>query len=209
MVRQEERPWQGQTTVLLDTRAAAHAAASAPQPGTDPRDTSSFEWAVSAVASICSHAMSVGRGVGVVDRLTLAEPLRVAEPRALARRLADAGVESHGELAYLSAMLRTAAQESTLIAVLGRVDPDALRALLAARAGGHSSPAFALLLDVDTWSAGEPGSANAAVPLDAAAALRAAGWRTSVVRRGDTTAQAWQLLLAGYTLGTRSTVVLR
>jgi uncharacterized protein (DUF58 family) len=45
LVRQDEMPWQGRATVLLDTRRAAHS-------------DDSFEWAVSAAASIvvaCSH----------------------------------------------------------------------------------------------------------------------------------------------------------
>jgi hypothetical protein len=33
--------------------------------------------------------------------------------------------------------------------------------------------------------------------LASAEVLRSAGWRVAVVRRGDTTAAAWRLLLAG------------
>ncbi|WP_375493394.1 DUF58 domain-containing protein [uncultured Jatrophihabitans sp.] len=214
MVRQEERPWQGQATVVLDTRAAAHVG-DASGSDDDPRTTDSFEWAVSAAASIATHAIASGRRVGIVDRLTLPQPLHVGDPRAVARRLSDATRDERGDLAQISALLRSAAQESTLIAVLGRIDAAALRALLAARAGGHSSPALAVLLDTETWTmsdelAGAPRTEpTPSTATTAAAALRAAGWRVSVVRCGDTTAQAWQLLLAGYTVDSRSSALSR
>ncbi len=57
MVRQEEQPWQSGLTVLLDTRAAAHA-------GTGP--DSSFELAVSAAASVLDHAARLGYEVRLI-----------------------------------------------------------------------------------------------------------------------------------------------
>lgn len=218
MVRQEERPWQGQNTLLLDVRAAAHTStADAASPGVDPRLTSSFEWAVSAVASIGTHVLLAGRRLGLVSDPSVPEPQRFAEPARLTRHLADVELVGRSDLRRATGLLRATARESTLIAVLGRVDPAALRALVDAHAGGHASPAFALLLDVDSWSApidAEPAAAteqwsDAVVPrqreVDAvAAALRAAGWRVSIVRRGDSTARAWQLLLAGFSAAARS-----
>jgi uncharacterized protein (DUF58 family) len=46
MVRREERPWQARATLLLDTRADSHR-------GDGPG--SSFEWAVSAIASVGAY----------------------------------------------------------------------------------------------------------------------------------------------------------
>lgn len=57
MVRQEEQPWQSGLTVVLDTRAAAHA-------GSPP--DSSFEIAVSAAASVLEHAARLGYEVDLV-----------------------------------------------------------------------------------------------------------------------------------------------
>ncbi|MER6878609.1 DUF58 domain-containing protein, partial [Amycolatopsis sp. NPDC000673] len=51
MVRIEERPWRGGTTVLLDHRAAAHH-------GSGP--TASLEWAVSFAASVSLHLRRTG-----------------------------------------------------------------------------------------------------------------------------------------------------
>jgi hypothetical protein len=92
--------------------------------------------------------------------------------------------------------LRTAARDSALIGVLGRLDPITLRTLADAHPRGRSSPALALLLDVDTWL--DPELPPTGRPVHSAAeVLRNAGWRATVVRCGDTTPQAWQLLLAG------------
>jgi uncharacterized protein (DUF58 family) len=51
MVRREEQPWESRATVILDTRAGAHR-------GEGP--TASFEWAVSAAASIALHLRPSG-----------------------------------------------------------------------------------------------------------------------------------------------------
>ena len=51
MVRREEQPWESRATVLLDTRRHGHR-------GEGP--TSSFEWAVSAAASIAVHLRHSG-----------------------------------------------------------------------------------------------------------------------------------------------------
>src|SRR4051812_38745544 len=51
MVRREEQPWESRATVVLDTRASAHR-------GEGP--TASFEWAVSAAASVAVHLRHAG-----------------------------------------------------------------------------------------------------------------------------------------------------
>ena len=56
MVRQEERPWQGQMTVLLDLRRNAHVEGRRRRPRpSDERLRSSLEWAISAAATIASY----------------------------------------------------------------------------------------------------------------------------------------------------------
>ena len=57
MVRREEQPWQARCTVLLDTRSTAHG-------GEGPG--SSFEWAVSAAASVAVHLVRHGYFVRLV-----------------------------------------------------------------------------------------------------------------------------------------------
>jgi hypothetical protein len=209
MVRQEERPWRGQSTVLLDLRSIAHAEAadlSAYPAPHDPRLTNSFEWAVSAVASIGSHLLVRGR-----ELTLLADPaddrLRLGNSTLLANHLASVRPLGHPDLTVLAGSIRSSVRDSSLVAVLGKLDPNSLRMLADAHPRGRSSPAFAILLDVDTWRDPE---AAANPSLDASAAvLRNAGWRVATVRHGDTTALAWELLLSGFASNARGAAVIR
>jgi uncharacterized protein (DUF58 family) len=205
MVRQEERPWRTQSSVLVDLRAAAHVNGG-DVPGVDPRLTSSLEFAISAAASIATHAMRAGRDVALVDDPGRDELLRFGDATALARHLALVRAQRHYDLAALARPLRTAARDSSLIAVVGRLSPGDLELLADSQPRARSSPALGVLLDVDSWlpdSSSEPGAARPA-PLDAqttvdasAQLLRSAGWRVVVARSGDSVPQLWQLLLAG------------
>jgi hypothetical protein len=108
----------------------------------------------------------------------------------------------------MGGQIRTAARDSSLVAVLGHLDPATLRTLADAHPRGRSSPAFALLLDVETWRDPEIEGPPAEVAA-AASVLRNAGWRVTVVRCGDTTPQAWQVLLAGFATSARTSAALR
>jgi uncharacterized protein (DUF58 family) len=209
MVRQEERPWRGQSTVLLDFRSSAHASAAdtgMPMPQ-DPRFGSSFEWAVSAVASIGSHLLVRGRDVALLGDPTT-ERIRIADTTMLANHLAGVRALGHQDFTVMGGAVRTAVRDSALMAVLGRVDPNTLRLLADAHPRGRSSPAFAILLDVDTWR--DPLQELPSPGIGATAeVLRNAGWRVTTVRHGQTTALAWELLLSGFVSTARGSAVLR
>jgi uncharacterized protein (DUF58 family) len=208
MVRQEERPWRGQSTVLLDMRAGAHATAAGTYAPAeyDPRLISSFEWAVSAAASIGSHLLVRGRELTLLGDAA-EDHLRIPDTASLASHLAGVRELRYPDLSPFTGSIRSAVRESSLIAVLGRVDAGSLRILADAHPRGRSSPAFAILLDVDTWRDPESGGAP---EIDAAASvLRNAGWRVTKVRCGDTTSLAWQLLLSGFASSMRAAVPLR
>ncbi|MGI8679174.1 MAG: DUF58 domain-containing protein [Jatrophihabitans sp.] len=202
MVRQEERPWRAQTTVLLDLRASAHTVADddAIGMGRDPRQTSSLEWAVSAVASVGSQALHAGRDVGIIGDPERPERMRFTDNGHLVTYLACVR-ETHGtDLTPLTAAIRASARDSSLVAVLGRLDPPAVRLLADAHPRGRSSPALALLLDVDSWTSGgsRTASRHGAQDVDATAAvLRNSGWRVTIVRCGTDTPEAWRVLLSG------------
>jgi uncharacterized protein (DUF58 family) len=206
MVRQEERPWRGQTTLLLDLRGAAHAIADIPQDPQDPRLTSSLEWAVSAAASIGNHVIVRGREITLVSDPST-ERQRLADTGRLASHLAAVRELPFPDLTPLAASIRSAARDSSLVAVLGRLDGASLRMLADAHPRGRSSPAFALVLDVETWR--DPDVAATPEVLSSAHVLRNAGWRVAVARCGETTPQAWEVLLAGFVTSARIAPVLR
>jgi uncharacterized protein (DUF58 family) len=195
MVRQEERPWRAQSTVLLDLRAGAHTALrseSAAQQ--DPRLTSSLEWAVSAAASVGTHLLRYGRELTVLGG-TGSDRLRFGDAGGLATHLATVREIGQRDLTPWAAPVRTATRDSAVVAILGRLDPASLRMLADAHPRGHFSPALAMLLDVDTWLQPDgPGGADTEAMADV---LRGAGWRVAVVRCGDNTVQHWRTLLTG------------
>lgn len=201
MVRQEERPWQGQTTLLLDTREIAHVVGP-PRPDddgrVDARHTSSLEWVVSAAASIGTHLMISGREVGLIDDLNTPERLYLGEPGRLSDHLASLRATQATQLSAVAGLARSAARDSALVAVLGLLDPTSLRILAEAHPRGAAIPAFALLLDTPTWVASFDESATPGVSPEcnsAARVLRGAGWNVVIVRCGDTTPGAWSSLL--------------
>jgi uncharacterized protein (DUF58 family) len=194
MVRMEERPWQGRTTLLVDLRANAHASGKA-APDLDLRDVDSLEWAISAVASIGSHLITSGREVTLVDDQSGNERLRFENPAALTSHLAVVQPSNRPDLGPLAAALHTAARESALVAVVGHLDAVSVQVLADAHPRGATVPAFALLLDVASWR-DDPSLDDRALERDRAAkVLRAAGWRVAVVRRGQSVAEVWAALL--------------
>jgi hypothetical protein len=123
--------------------------------------------------------------------------LRFSDRGLLATYLADVREIGFADLTPMAGPLRTAARDSALIAILGELDPVTLRTLADAHPRGRSSPAFAMLLDVETWV--DPELPPEGRPVFAAAdVLRSAGWRATVVRCGDSTSLAWQVLMAGF-----------
>ena len=196
MVRQEERPWQGRATLLLDLRETAHVSRPAGSSGDerdarDERRRSSMEWAISAAASIGAHVISAGRVVELISDLDATRPLAPRSAFALVDQLAGVHGTRQVSLAPARAALAAAARESALIAVLGELDPISLQVLTECHPRGSVTPAVALLLDTATW-AGRPAAGEGSTCDTAARTLRAAGWRVSVVRHGTDVAEVWR-----------------
>jgi len=214
MVRQEERPWQGQSTVVLDLRSVAHAAlpdlgptgfggsrvtgppttSGDPAAPADPRVSSSLEWAVSAAASIGTHLVVAGRELGLLSDLAHPDRIWHNDTTRLAEYLGCVQpATAYADLSPFADNLRAAGRDSVTIAVLGTLDPVSLRLLAQAHPRGSSIPAFALLLDVATWR--QPDAVASTDCAASALALRSAGWRVVVASSGDTTAGAWRALM--------------
>jgi len=199
MVRREEQQWRNRATVLLDTRAAGHM-------GSGP--SSSFEYAISAAASIGVHLAQEGlSGQVITDQGTslaagmmfedmLLDALAVIKP-SRANNL-DEGFK----------VLRTSAAGVT-IAIIGSLDADAAERLAACRKEGSQS--IALLLAVRSWAAAgaagqadhdraDPSAASQAGLTEpeeiapAAAVLRAAGWHVIGLTASTPFDLAWEQL---------------
>jgi uncharacterized protein (DUF58 family) len=148
MVRREEQPLRHHATVLLDTRRSGHR-------GSGP--ASSFEWAVSAAASIALHLLErgyevrlltdTGESVSAVGALGAGSG--AAEAGLMLDQLAMVELSESEGLTSAEEVLRLAG-EGLLVAVLGGMDDEQLAEL--ARLRRRAGSAIALLLDPDSWS---------------------------------------------------------
>jgi uncharacterized protein (DUF58 family) len=202
MVRHEERPWQGHATLLLDLRASAHGAAEqVTHPGGDDRGERSLEWAISAIASIGSQLFLTGREVSLIADPTARERARFGSQGTFVDHLAEVNARAEASLLPIVPQLRHAMRDSTVVAVLGRLDDANVHALADAHPRGSATPAFAILLDVDSWATpAEPGS-DSVGPIwtqdgrRVAETLRAAGWWVVPARSTDSIPAVWTRLL--------------
>jgi uncharacterized protein (DUF58 family) len=205
MVRYEERPWQGQVALLLDLRSAGHGRGETPQSG-DLRESSSVEWAISAIASVGSELLRGGRELSLLSTDSADVRIPFASTSRFVDHLADVRESAFPDLAPVADQLRLAARDSTIVAVLGALDDVSAQVLVDARPRGSAAPAFAILLDSASWSRESRASAVAArAPGNArgyrgrtidnvAQSLRAAGWWVTEARAGESVPASWTRL---------------
>ncbi len=188
MVRREEQPWQARATLLLDARARAHR-------GEGP--ASSFEWAVSAAASIGVHLVRRGyavrlvsdSGAHVTSAAHDADGIGADYEGFLLDALAVLPASSGSSLSDVAPVLRRSA-DGLLVAILGGVDLEQAAAL--ARLA-HATTAIAIVLDVATWSAVTRGQQQVHGDSERAAMLlERSGWRVVRARAGDDVARCWR-----------------
>ncbi|GAA1224608.1 DUF58 domain-containing protein [Prauserella halophila] len=185
MVRVEERPWRGGTTVLLDRRAAAHHGVGHPD--------GSLEWAVEFAASACVHLSGSGSPVRLSDERghVLADIPDGAGPAGSGVALdALAALQPAHERDLAVSSGPVHAQGHELIAVLGTVGAQGVAELTHTRPRG--APSLAVLVDTASWQ--EPGRSPGAAVSETAALLRAAGWRVVVADRHADVADVWSQL---------------
>lgn len=178
MVRQDDRPVHRRAIILLDARAAAH--------GVEPGGRSpSFEWAVSAAASLVVHLGREGFKVHLLTEHTVldgeaSEPASEQVALRLLARLQPTDDASPATLARAAQTLLVGG--ALVIAVVVAAGTEAeLAPVRAVR--DPQSPSYALVV------AQSSGSRTA--PESHAGMFRSAGWRTQVVRPGTGVAQAW------------------
>jgi uncharacterized protein (DUF58 family) len=183
MVRREEQPWQSRSTLILDTRAVAHR-------GDGPG--SSFEWAVSAAASVGVHLAQAGYALRYLT--DTGEDIAMVSPAATEGALLDtlAVVQPSGHKTLRGATGRLSGTgEGLLVAIVGLLAPD--EAALLARGSRATTGAIAILVDAATWS-GSPERSHDKDSEGVAAnmrMLRGAGWRVVVASHGMSLASMW------------------
>jgi len=191
MVRREEQPWHSRATLLLDTRSSAHR-------GDGP--SSSFEWAVTAAASVGIHlvrrqfairvltdAGAEMRGVGGVSHVG-GGPFEALFLETLAT---VAQSQTHDLDAVVEEVTRGG--EGLVVAVLGSLGPDDAVALRRLRRG--STACVAVAMDAAGWTSLAPELREEARKRFAASTglLTDAGWRVLPVRFGTTLGSIWPL----------------
>ena len=183
MVRREEQPFQSRATLLVDGRDSSHRGAG---PG------SSFEWAVSAVASIgvalarSGFALSLLRENGEF----LSPPAVPLSENLLLDVLA--GVETSRAVGLDDAVerLQRGGLGGVLVAVVGAMDLATAERLARLRTG--SSVGVAVVLDTDSWAPSRAGAEACAQSHEKATTLLAAsGWRVLPVSHGTSLASLW------------------
>ena len=174
MVRREEHQWRNSASVFLDTRRTAHT-------GSGPAST--FEFAVSAAASIGAHLA----GEGFRARL-ITDAGEIAPRGTFQDTLLDmlAVIAPSHDVSFRTGTSALANAGGQLIAVVGRLSAADASQLAASRRG--NAPAMALLLAASAWAADGIAEDTAR----AAEILSAAGWRVAVASASTPLEAAWQ-----------------
>ncbi|HEX5597971.1 MAG TPA: DUF58 domain-containing protein [Micromonosporaceae bacterium] len=183
MVRREEQPWESRATIVLDTRALAHS-------GEGPN--ASFEWAVSAAASIAVHLRQSGYRIRLVTGTGIdVDANEAAAEGLLLEHLADVRPSQHGDVAMLVDRVRRRTDGGLVIALLGALSPGEAELLAGLRINGATCVGF--LIDSSTWltlpppERAEADAAHAAAALD----LLSNGWRMVRVVHGSRLPALW------------------
>jgi uncharacterized protein (DUF58 family) len=177
MVRREEHQWRNSASVFLDTRRLAHS-------GSGPSAT--FEFAVSAAASIGAHLTQEGFRARLITDAGEIAPRGTFSDTLLDMLAVITPSRSNAVQAGTSALASAGGQ---LIAVTGRMSAADASLLAGSRRG--NALAMALIIGVSAWGA-EDGAAPDADKT--AKILAAAGWRVVVVTTPGQLPVAWQQL---------------
>jgi uncharacterized protein (DUF58 family) len=186
MVRREEQPWESRATVVLDTRAGAHR-------GEGP--TASFEWAVSAAASIAVHLRHGGYKLRLVSDAGIDVDASESDGDGpLLDHLADVRLAQHADVAALVERVRRRSDGGLVIGVFGLLTAAEAELLTALR--GSNTTCIALFIDTTTWltlptAAREEADRQHGL---AALAMLRSGWRVVDVPHGAKLAALWPQL---------------
>jgi len=182
MVRQEDLPARRRAVVVLDSRADGHQGSGA---------LGSFEWAVSAAASIATHLFGHHYALHLVSNETTAggEATQILE---IDKAMASLAVAQLGPVQRFEEVLHWAhpltSAGGLVIAIVTDHDEAMLRQIATLRQPGGVGLLF--LLDSKSFAGGRA-RPPANPTLDLASLAEAAGWSTCIVRSGMTVDAAW------------------
>lgn len=182
MVRQEDRPARRRALLILDSRSGAY-------PGSGTR--ASFEWAVSAIASVARHLAAQGFVIHLLSDATLREgdPSHPVELDHALTALARVSPEEDARLDRLAgAAAPFTAGGVLVVAAVVAHDEQALRGLGSIRQPG--SRALAFVLDPSAFGS----TARGAEQPDLGGVLAEAGWRTVRCAPHTEITAAWHAL---------------
>lgn len=186
MVRQEERPWHGESLVLLDIRAAAF-----PRIVSDD-ESAALEWAISAAASISSHLLGRSRRVTVV---TGSGHVAHDDSTSIMDLLAATSLTSRNDLQPLATGLTGLGRDAVTFAILAASPHTSISELLARPRMPGSS--VALLLRPWSWLANSARDSLREESWQASAdSLRTAGWRVVPAEESSDLSELWPKLLS-------------
>ena len=189
MVRREEQSWDPSASIMLDSRAVAHAGRGM---------NNSIEWAISAAASIALHFLDDGFSVEIYEA---DGPLRItgsmgqhssASAELVISRLTDLRARPNATLHYAAESAASDRPGQLVVAILGRMNAEDANSLLRVRR--NRAQGLALLLDVDTFADLPAGEHLGSQQDVATRILRDNQWRVVEVPRGMGVAEAWALL---------------
>jgi uncharacterized protein (DUF58 family) len=189
MVRREEQAWDPSASIVLDSRASAHAGRGM---------NNSIEWAISAAASIALHFLDDGFSVEIYEA---DGPLRItgsmgqhssASAELVISRLTDLKARPNATLHYAAESAASDRPGQLVVAILGRMNAEDANSLLRVRR--NRAQGLALLLDVDTFADLPDGEHRRSQQDVATQILRDNQWRVIEVTRGTGVAEAWALL---------------
>ena len=191
MVRREEQPWESRATVVLDNRVFAHR-------GEGP--TASFEWAVSAAASIAMYLRDAGYKLRLVTGSGVdVDAVDIGGEGVILDTLADVKLAQNGDISVLVEQVRRRSDGGLVIGLFGTLSVAEAEVLSGLRGNGATCIGFAI--DSSTWVSMPPGDRQESDRLHAAAALSLVrnGWRSVPVVHGDSLAVLWPAAARGST----------
>jgi uncharacterized protein (DUF58 family) len=189
MVRREEQPWESRATVVLDTRDRAHH-------GEGP--AASFEWAVSAAASIAVHLRQAGYKLRLVTGEGAdVDATEVGGDHIILDTLADVRTSPHSDISVLVEQVRRRSDGGLVIGLFGNLTVAEAEVLSGLRGNGATCIGF--VVDSTTWMNLLPGDRDEADRAHEAATLAMvrSGWRSVPVNHGNGLPALWPAAARG------------